>query len=65
MLYHVLVLPFYGCVIILHQTLNILLLYSSAYGHLCFHVLVIINNATLNIGVHIFLWTCGFSWVYI
>ena len=30
------------------------LTHSSAYGHLgCFHVLVIINSATINIGVHV------------
>ena len=32
------------------------LIHSSADGHLgCFHVLAIINSATMNIGVHVFL----------
>ena len=32
------------------------LIHSSADGHLgCFHVLVMINSAVMNIGVHMFL----------
>ena len=35
---------------------------SSLYGHLgCFHVLAIVNSATVNIGVHVSFWIIVFS----
>ena len=45
---------------------NILITLSSVYGHLgCFHVLTIVNNATMNIGVQICLWDTDFtSFIY-
>ena len=33
---------------------HILFVYSSVDGHLgCFHVLAVVNNAAMNIGVHV------------
>lgn len=32
---------------------------------ICFHFFIIMNNAAVNVRVHIFVWTCfQFSWVY-
>jgi hypothetical protein len=36
----------------------------SAHGHLgCFYFLTSMNNAAMNIYVHVFVWTVSFSWV--
>lgn len=41
------------------------LLYSSVHGHLSgFHVVAIINNATVNIGVHVSLQISGFFFFF-
>ena len=41
------------------------LLYSSVHGHLGgFHVVAIINNATVNIGVHVSLQISGFFFFF-
>ena len=38
-------------------------IYSPAHEHLCcFHVLVIANNAIVNIGVHVSFWIVVLSW---
>ena len=44
---------------------NIFFIYSSVEGHLgCFQVLVIVNNAALNIAEHMSLWNDWASFEY-
>ena len=44
---------------------HIFFIHSSIDGHLgCFHVLAIVNSATMNIGVHVSLLNYGFLWIY-
>ena len=52
--------PLY-CWVLIHCT-DILFLYSSVDVHLgCFHFWAIMNNAAINIHVHIFVWTYVFT----
>ena len=43
---------------------NVLFIHLSADGHLVgFHILATVNNAAMNIGIHIYIyifWICGF-----
>ena len=40
---------------------HVLLIHLSVYGYLgCFHILAIINNDALNMGIHISLWDLAF-----
>ena len=50
------------CQMILHcMDMLILFIHSSVYGHLgCFHFWAIMNNATMNIHVQVFVWTYVF-----
>ena len=47
-------IPLYICVCMCVCVYHIFFIYSSIDGHLgCFHILVIINNDTVNIGEHV------------
>ena len=42
---------------------HVFFIYSPAHEHLyCFHALIIINNAIVNIGVHVSFWIVILSW---
>ena len=44
---------------------HIFFIHSSVEGHLgCFHVLAIVNSATMNTGVHVSFLSYGFLRVY-
>ena len=48
-------IPFYICIY------DSFFIHSSVSGHLgCFHILAIVNNAAMNMGVQIYLWDNGF-----
>ena len=51
------------CVCILYT--HYIFIPSSVNGHLgCFHVLVVVNSAAMNIGMHVSFQINGFLWIY-